>query len=635
MRRILSFIVCIAMSAVLFSQENRSIDGSNNNLQNPTIGAVESMLDARTTISFSDNISYPGGLTRPNPREISNTLFAQSESESDKLALSDYVWVFGQFVDHDLTLVRGDFREPMLIQVPTGDPFFDPFNSGQVVIPMFRSLGAFGTGTDSSNPRRYQNGITMWVDASNVYGSTQERADWLRTFEGGKLKMSNLDLLPFNTTSGEFNENIDHNAPEMDDELASNAKLFVAGDKRANENTLLIAVHTLFVREHNRLADEYSLKHPDWSDERIYQKARKMVSGQIQSILYDEWLPAMGVHLEPYTGYDPTIDASISNVFSAAAFRLGHTLLSGEIVRLNNDGSTIDQGNTTLRDAFFNPKSVLLDGGIEPLFKGMGTQVEQALDCKIVDDVRNFLFGPPGAGGLDLAAINIMRGRERGLADFNTIRADMGLPKFNSFEELCQDAECHSTLKELYQDINNLDPWVGMLAEDHMEEALFGETIMAIMLEQFSRLRDGDRYYYENDSAISDEEKAQIKDTKFSDIVRINTSITLMQDDVFKAMDHENIPFAMANVNEIHLDIAAFPNPTVDQLNIKAWSRSNGSAEFRLIDAMGKMQNSGTLDFQEGANTFSVNMQNLQAGTYFVYLEMGKEYGVRKVVKAN
>jgi hypothetical protein len=50
---------------------------------------------------------------------------------------------------------------------------------------------------------------------------------------------------------------------------------------------------------------------------------------------------------------------------------------------------------------------------------------------------------------------------------------------------------------------------------------------------------------------------------------------------------------------------------------------------------MGKMQNAGTLDFQEGANTFSVNMQNLQAGTYFVYLEMGKEYGVRKVVKAN
>jgi len=623
------------MSSLLFSQENRSIDGSNNNLQNPTLGAVESLLQARTTISFSDNIAYPNGESRPNPRTISNILFSQTESESDKLALSDYVWVFGQFVDHDLTLVRGDDREPMLIQVPSGDPFFDPFNTGLVVIPMFRSLGAFGTGTDSSNPRRYQNGITMWVDGSNVYGSTQERADWLRTFEGGKLKMSNLNLLPFNTMNGEFNANIDANAPEMDDELHSNSKLFVAGDSRANENTLLIAVHTLFVREHNRLAEDYGVKHPDWSDEKIYQKARKMVIGFIQSILYDEWLPAMGVHLEPYSAYDESIDASVSNVFSAAAFRLGHTLLSGEIIRLNNDGSVIAQGNTTLRDAFFNPKSVLLEGGIEPLFKGMGTQIEQALDCKIVDDVRNFLFGPPGAGGLDLAAINIMRGRERGLADFNTIRADMGLPRFNSFDELCQDPECHNILKELYQDINNIDPWVGMLAENHMDEALFGETIMAIMLEQFGNLRDGDRFYYENDSSISEEEKKLIKDTKFSDLVRANTSITLMQDDVFKAMDHENIPFAMANVSEIHLDIAAFPNPTIDYLNVKAWSRTNGHAEFRLIDATGKMQDAGTFNFNEGENTFTVNMHNLDAGTYFVYLEMGKEYGVRKVVRAN
>ena len=623
------------MTLVLFSQENRSIDGKNNNIQNPNLGAAETMLKARTSITFSDNISEPIGEDRPNPRVISNTLFAQSENSTDKLALSDYVWVFGQFVDHDVTLVRGDFREPMLIEVPQGDPFFDPFNTGQVVIPLFRSLGASGTGTDESNPRRYQNGITMWVDGSNVYGSTQERADWLRTFEGGKLKMSNLDLLPFNTMDGEFNSPVDPSAPEMDDEMHTNSRLFVAGDKRANENTLLISVHTLFVREHNRLATEYGKKHPDWSDERIYQKARKMVSGLIQSILYEEWLPAMGVHLPTYRGYDPTVDASVSNVFSAAAFRLGHTLLSSEIIRLNNDGTVIEQGNTTLRDAFFNPKSVLLDGGIEPLFKGMGTQIEQELDCKIVDDVRNFLFGPPGAGGLDLAAINIQRGRERGLADFNTIRADIGLPKITDFEEICADADFNLSLMELYQDIDNIDPWVGMLAEEPMDDAIFGETIMSIMVEQFGALRDGDRYYYENDSALSEEEIATLKNMKFSDVIRINTEITLMQDNVFKAMEHNNIPFAMAEVEEIHLDIAAFPNPTVDQLNIKAWSRTNGIAEFRLIDTNGKMQDSGEFNFSEGANTFSIDLRRLQAGTYFVYLEMGKEYGVRKIVKAN
>ena len=221
------------------------------------------------------------------------------------------------------------------------------------------------------------------------------------------------------------------------------------------------------------------------------------------------------------------------------------------------------------------------------------------------------------------------------MADFNTIRENLGLSRLNDFNEVCSDQAVNVTLRELYQDIDKIDPWVGMLAEEHMEDALFGQTIMEIMLEQFGALRDGDRYYYENDSALSEEEIASLKNMKFSDVIRINTEITLMQDDVFKALEHNSIPFAMADVAEIHLDIAAFPNPTVDQINIKAWSRTTGNAEFRLIDTNGKMQDSGVFEFAEGANTFSVDMSNLQAGTYFIYLEMGKEYGVRKVVKAN
>ena len=90
----------------------------------------------------------------------------------------------------------------------------------------------------------------------------------------------------------------------------------------------------------------------------------------------------------------------------------------------------------------------------------MATQVEQDCDGKVVDDVRNFLFGPPqfGLGGLDLAAINIQRGRERGLADFNTIRTNLGLPAYTSFSEICSDPTVYGELQDLYNnDINNID----------------------------------------------------------------------------------------------------------------------------------------------------------------------------------
>ena len=131
----------------------------------------------------------------------------------------------------------------------------------------------------------------------------------------------------------------------------------------------------------------------------------------------------------------------------------------------------------------------------------MGTQVQQELDCKVIDDVRNFLFGIPGAGGLDLASINIARGRERGLPDYNTIRSDFGLPKVSSFVDICEDNEVNQLLEELYESVDNVDPWVGLLAEDHMSNTIFGETVMNIVEKQFRALRDGDRFYFENDDA--------------------------------------------------------------------------------------------------------------------------------------
>lgn len=542
-----SWIVVLLVWAVVLpavAQQYRAIDGRDNNIDHPDWGAAQTPLHYFTRISFSNSIGAPTGVNRPNPRTISNRLFSQLDLFNDPMHLSDYCWVFGQFIDHDLTLVV-DGDEPAMIDVPMGDEWFDPMSSGHVKIPMMRSAFISGTGTAPDNPRQFANAITSFLDGSGVYGSDKIRADWLRTFSDGKLKVSSGNLLPYNTVDGEYDSEIDPTAPHMDNPIRLSEKLFVAGDVRANENILLAAFHTLFVREHNRLCDELIEKYPNWNDEQLYQYARKIVGGMIQAIIYEEWLPTMGIKLPPYEGYDPTVNPSVTNVFSAAAFRLGHTLLNGNLMRLDNEGNVIPQGNISLRDAYFNIQPIR-EHGIDPLLKGMGVQVQQGFDAKVVDDIRNFLFGPPGAGGLDLAAININRGRERGLPDYNTIREDIGLPRYSFFQQINPDPAIFTTLQNLYGNINNIDPWVGMLAEQRKENALFGPTVMRIMEMQFANIRNGDRYYYEQDTALLPQDRRMIKNTRMVDLVMRNTTITLMQPHIFRAMPHSEICPAVA-----------------------------------------------------------------------------------------
>ena len=544
MRRILlQLVVVMLLGSTATAQEDistiRTYDGMNNNLSNPFWGSAGENLLRLTDVGYGDGMSTMAGSNRPNPRNVSNVLFAQDGLRNDVQGLSDYCWVFGQFLDHDIGITP-DGNEPAFIEVPRGDEWFDPARDGRAIIPMMRNIFDPASGDSPDNPRQHPNLITAYIDGSAVYGSDEERADWLRTFEDGKLKVSAGDLLPYNTDNGEVDGEVDHSAPEMDNPVGLSEKLFVAGDVRANENPLLAAFHTIFVREHNRVCEELIIEHPDWTDEELYQHARKIVGGLIQSIVYHEWLPVMGVNLPEYQGYDPSVNPQLMNVFTAAAFRLGHTLLNGNIMRLGENGEVMPDGNMTLRDAFFNPFA-LPESGLDPFLRGMAAQVQQGMDAKVIDDVRNFLFGAPGAGGLDLASININRGRERGLPDYNTVRKNFGLKAYRVFPEINSDINVHARLFVLYRSVNWVDPWVGMLAEKPLRNSLFGETITKIMEVQFNALRDGDRFYFENDPVLSPEEKQMIKDTKFSDIIMRNTGIEIMQPNVFKATSPDEI----------------------------------------------------------------------------------------------
>ena len=222
-------------SVVAFAQENRTYDGTGNNLQHSEWGAFGTNQLRITEASYADGVSEPAGFERPNPRHISNTIFNQDGLLEDALTISDYAFVWGQFIDHDITLVGDNHSDPLPISVPSGDPYFDPFSSGDVQIPLMRSSYDETTGTSPENPREFPNIVSAFIDASMVYGSTEERADWLRTFQNGKLKMSAGNLLPYNTTTGEAGSPVDPNTPMMAMANPYFTRWFVAGDVRANE----------------------------------------------------------------------------------------------------------------------------------------------------------------------------------------------------------------------------------------------------------------------------------------------------------------------------------------------------------------------------------------------------------------
>jgi hypothetical protein len=501
----------------------RSIDGSGNNLDDPDMGAAYTPLRRWLPSDYADGVSELAGPDRPGARAVSNGLSAQDEDVPNPLRASDFLWQWGQFLDHDIDLTDGtDPPEPANIPVPEGDPYFDPKGKGKAEIPFNRSIHDGASGTGLFNPREQLNEITGWIDASNVYGSDPERAEALRTLDGtGRLRTGEGDLLPFNTD-------------RLPNAGGSHKSLFLAGDVRANEQVGLTALHTLFLREHNRLAGVIAAARPELSGDEIYQEARRIVGAEMQVITYQEYLPALlgRKALSPYRGYDPSVDARIANVFSTAAYRYGHSTLGSRLLRLDAAGYEIAEGHLALRDAFFAPWRITDEGGIESLLRGLAGQVCQTVDLYVVDEVRNFLFGEPGSGGFDLAALNIQRGRDHGLASYNDARRALGLVPALSFADISSDPEVQGHLAAVYGDVEAIDLWVGGLAEDPTAKALVGELFYMVIKEQFEALRDGDRFWYAR--TLSRRESRELEGTRLADIIRRNTEIgDEIPDDVF------------------------------------------------------------------------------------------------------
>ncbi|MDQ1655176.1 MAG: peroxidase [Cryptosporangiaceae bacterium] len=579
-----------ASAAACTVTTERTLDGSCNNLANPDWGRANTPYIRVAPAHYLDGISAP--VSTPTARYISNRIFndkAQNIFSENHVTQWGYVW--GQFLDHTFGLRQSTGGENTPLNFNNADPL-EEFTNDLGSIAFTRTPAAPGTGTGTS-VRQEINTESSYINAAGVYSTSESRLEWLREgpvdgnlANNGARLMLNQGMLPRRDARGNA-----ATAPVMDADgrLAANpAKAMVAGDPRANENLGLTAVQTLFAREHNRIVNTLP---SSLSEAEKFSIARRVVGAEQEYITYTGFLPALGVGLAGYRGYDPSVNPSMSNEFAATGYR-AHSMIHGEVEPSAPDGSWSDaqlasftsqgveveheDGLTKLviplNVAFFNPD--LLTGiGVGPMLKGIGGESEYRNDEQIDNQLRSTLFQIPVPGNpscldgptlpacfkgvTDLGAIDIARGRDHGMPTYNALRAAYGLAPKTSFTSITGESTAQfpndplinqadpindpnildfthlfdaqgneiplgspaaetdavtgirrstlaARLAGVFGTVANVDGFTGMMSERHLPGREFGELQLAIWKKQFEALRDGDRFFYQADRALTD-----------------------------------------------------------------------------------------------------------------------------------
>jgi hypothetical protein len=448
----------------------RSMDGGGNNLAHPTWGQSGAPYLRVAPANYADGVKTP--VAGPPTRYVSNRVFndiAQNIFSERNLTQWGFVW--GQFMDHTFGLRQETGGENAPIAF--GDDPLEEFTNDLGSIDFSRTPAAPGTGVRGV-ARQQINTVSSYIEGSSVYGDDTTRLEWLRegpvdgrmANNGAHLLLDPGGVLPRRSSRGNA-----ATAPVMALQgrlMLAPEKAMVAGDVRANENIALTATHTLFAREHNRIVDALPSVLPD---ELKFQIARRIIGAEQQYITYNEFLPALGLRLSDYRGYDPAVNATLGNEFAVVGYR-AHSMIHGELEpsapagtyteaeleAFEAQGIEVEEeedGAVTLviplNLAFGNP-DLLAKVGVGPLLKGIGGEPEYKNDEMIDNQLRSVLFQIPRPnasdplacldgvelpdcfkGVQDLGAIDVERGRDHGMPLYNDLRRAYGLAPKTSF----------------------------------------------------------------------------------------------------------------------------------------------------------------------------------------------------------
>uniref|UniRef100_T1IPA1 Chorion peroxidase n=1 Tax=Strigamia maritima TaxID=126957 RepID=T1IPA1_STRMM len=537
----------------------RSVDGTCNNIKHPNWGSANSAFNRRISPRYSDGMNLPrvsiDGHSLPIPRHVSLTL--SSPEQKPQYSLSQMVTPFGQFISHDIAATPSetednprlegvncchDYRHSYCIplSVPEGDFNFQFKNVS--CLNMIRSKSSKPENCQISVHREQLNEATSFIDGSAIYGSAEDIEHQIRSFKDGLLKISSLhkhQYLPLSNLSSRCGNR------------RKGIHCFLAGDGRSNQNPGITCMHTIWLREHNVVAKTLSRLNPHWEDETVFQETRKIVIAEIQHITYNEYLPLIldlttrkkhDILLKP-TGYSynylPHLKPNIMNEFASAAYRMGHSIVQDNIPLLRNDHYV---GSIKLEDSFFNPELFYEKYNLEMVVEGLISDSAQVVDRNFAPGLTQSLFKSDVRHhkGTDLLSINIQRGRDHGIAGYNEWRQLCGLKyalNFDDFRDVIS-SENVDYLSKIYRFVDDVDLYVAGVMEQHIVGGVLGPTFSCIIADQFRRLKQSDRFWYERFSekemvGFSPEQLQEIRKVTLAGILCENTHISLVQPLVF------------------------------------------------------------------------------------------------------
>ena len=472
----------------------RTIDGSYNDLDDPLMGTKGSRFGRNVPLRYT-KAEAPEQILDPNPRLISRELLTRDEFQpATTLNLLAGAWI--QFEVHDwFSHGKGEPKKPWQIEVADDDPWPDH--------PMKVQRTRTDPTADPDGPAIFLTDDSHWWDGSQIYGSDAKFADALRSHTNGKLKIDETGLPPV-----ELEKHID---------LTGVAGNFWVG---------LALLHSLFMREHNAICEHLHAQHPELDDQDLYDKARLVNSALMAKIHTVDWTPAVIAHpttvlalranwwglegerLDKLVGRRTSNDVvrgipgsatdhhgvpySLTEEF-VAVYRM-HPLIPDDFSFRSLDDDRELRAATLPDLGALQVRGMLSELSMSDLLYSFGTMHPGAIT---LHNYPKFLqhFDRPDGSLIDLAAIDILRSRERGVPRYNQFRRLFHMPAVETFEEMTDNPEWARQLREIYGDVERVDLMVGMYAEPKPKGFGFSDTAFRVFILMASRRLKSDRFF--------------------------------------------------------------------------------------------------------------------------------------------